>query len=213
MSESTALLTPEGVAAYPSLFQAKLQKNAKPNDKPKFSTAILFTEDATKTPEWQAMVAAVYNCGVQAWGKQKFDAMMSEQSVRLPFRRDVVTKGYPATFFRFINIASGPDFPPAVVDRAGNPITDPRAIHSGTFIRASVSTRSYGGPGTEYAPGISLDMRNIQMLRPGPVLALGGASDPKADFGAPLPPLNDPPAAMPDAVAGTGGKSLAELMG
>ena len=212
MSESTALLTPEGVAAWPSLFTAKLPKNPKPKDRPMFSTAILFEESATKTSEWAALVAAVVAAGTAKWGREKFEAMLREESVDLPFLKNVTTKGYPPNFFRFINISSGEQYPPAVVGRDGIPLKDTRAIISGTRIRASVSVRAYGGPGTEYKAGIKLDMRNIQKLGEGTPLPLGGASDPKKDFGDPLPPINEPPpAAMPGAT--TAEKSLADLMG
>jgi hypothetical protein len=203
MSESAALLTPPGVAAYPHLFVAVLPKKAKSTDAPKFSTAILFDEAAMATPEWKAVMDAVVACGIGKWGEAKFRAMLNEDSVNLPFRKDVTSKGYPDTFKRFINITSGAAYPPAVVDRRGVAIKDTRAIISGTPIRASLSTRAYGGPGTDYKAGIALDMRNIQKLGEGAPLALGGASDPKADFGAPLDP---------EPAAGAGG-DLADLMG
>jgi hypothetical protein len=208
----TAIITPIGTAAWPHLFTAVLPRRAKPTDKPKFSLTILFTEAAMNTPEGARLKQEVVNCGIAKWGEQKFTAMVNEGVVKMPFRRDVTTKGYPEHFKCFVNMTSGADFPPAVVDRYLDPatgkakaITDPRLVVSGTEVRASVSCRAYGGPGTEFAAGIAIDLRNVQRVGDGTPLKLGAASDPDSDFG--------PAEPSPAGAAASGEKSLADLMG
>lgn len=215
MTETTALITPVGTAAWPKLFVAALPHNAKADDKPKFTMALLFDEAGMASPEMATLQAAVMDCGVAKWGEAKFRVMLEEGAVKLPFLKDIATKGYPPHIKRYINIASGENYPPAVVDRSSNAIKDTRAIISGTQVRASVSVRAYGGPGvtakngSPVSPGIQIDMRNVQKVNEGTPLSIGGSGDAKADFGsAPLPAVVEPPiAAMP------GGKSLAEMMG
>lgn len=201
MSESTSVISPGGVLFYPNLFVARLGHKPKPTDKPKFSTTVMFTPEAMATPEWKVMMAAVRQRGIDAWGEVAFGTMMKEGSVALPFRRDVVSKGYPDTFGCFINISSGENYPPAVLGRDAKPIVDPRAFYNGTLARVSLSTRSYGGKGTEYKPGISFDLRNVQKLGDGPVLVKNGGVAATDEFSA-LEPLPDAgPAAMPGSVS------------
>lgn len=181
----TRLLTPVGVLSYPHLFKAILPRDAKAGDKPKFSTAILFDAAAVETPEYRALAAAVLAIARERWG-DKADAMIQEGSIRLPFRKDVVAKGYPDRFVRFFNCTAPEDHPPQIVGRYagadGKPevITDMRAIYPGVFARVSVNPFAYDQRGNK---GVAFGLGNVQKWGDGDRLA-GGGADASAEFAA-----------------------------
>lgn len=193
------LLTPEGVLLSSSVFEAKLSKEAKPGDKPKYWVRVGFDADASKSPEMLAINAAVHEAARALWGKDKADAMLREGSVRSPFRKDVAAKGYPGYVAVWIGSSALESFPPNVVskyvdEKTGKliPVTDKREIYAGCRVRMSVVARAYGGPGTKFDPGISLDLRNVQKLGDGERLSAG--TDANEDFpgGETAPPPADP---------------------
>lgn len=177
---SDLLLTPRIVLSYPVLFEAKLRRDAKPDDKPKFSVTALFEHAALETPEYKAMVAAMARACEAQWTKPTFDRYVAEGVFKNPFRRDIESKGYdPARFARFISCSSGAEYPPIVLggrrDAAGKrlPITDRSEIYPGAFAVLSVVPRPYGGAGTKWAPGCMFDLRNVLKVGDGDRLVVG----------------------------------------
>lgn len=176
------ILGPEAVASYPNLFKATLRKDAKPEDKPKFSITTLFTHDAIKTPQYGNLVAGVLACGIEKWGKAKFEEMMREQTFDSPFLKDIASKGYdPALFAVRITSAANQEYPPNVLDNrkrdaAGKrvTITDPREIYPGVRVMVSYAPRAFGGPGTKWKAGIKLDLRNVLKMGDGERLTQAG---------------------------------------
>lgn len=162
-----SLLTPEGILVYPYLFKAKLSKDAKPDDKPKFSCRVLFTKEQTETPEYKAMVAACLASARDKWGSDA-DTMIQDGSIRFPFRKDVSGKGYPPEIVVFINATAGEDQPPEVVARDGKTrIKSPADLYSGVRGRVSVGCFAYIRSGNK---GVSFGLRNAQKLGDGPRL-------------------------------------------
>jgi ssDNA-binding protein len=200
-----SLMTPEnGVLNWPRLFQPALPKNAKPTDKPAYSTTILFTKEDTETAEYKALVAAVVACAKEKWG-DRAEAMIREGSLRLPFRKDVASKGYPADFVSFINVRAVADPskpPPQVISRSKKPITDPKEIYSGARARVTLGVYAYDVNGNK---GVSFGLRNVQKTGDGKRIDAYTTAD--QDFGK----LDDGPLAdMP----GEGGDpSLASMLG
>ena len=183
----TNLLTPEVTVASSSLFVARAPKeNA--NGKKTFYLRMLFTPDALQSPQFKAIGARVMEVGKEAFGP-KFAAMWKEDGIRSPFRKDVVTKGYPETFACFINTSANEEYPPQVVGRNSQPIDDRKKIYPGAVVRASVSVRAYGGGKTGFAPGIAIDLRNVQWVGDGERLK-GAQADAAEEFGS-LPEDND----------------------
>lgn len=194
---SDTLLTPVVTLAHPNLFRAKLRKNPKPTDRPKYSLVALFSHESLESPEYKALVAAVEAAGKQAWGAAAFATMLQEGTFKGPFRREIASKGYDATkFARFISCDSGEDYPPRVLIKVGNnlvPITDPAMIYPGVQAVVSVSVRTFGGPGTEFAPGAKLDLRNVLKWADGDRLAGSGATG--DEFAGMQPPAASAPSA------------------
>jgi hypothetical protein len=196
------LLTPEGVLLAHSLFEAKLGKKPKPSDRPKYWARVGFTVEAVNDPKFQAIANAVREAAREAWGRDRADAMWKEGSIRSPFRKDVAAKGYPGWVAIWIGSSSLESMPPAIVGRFTfvdpadgktklKPITDKRLVYAGCKCRMSLATRAYGAPGGEYSPGLSLDLRNFQLLGDGERLVAG--TDANEDFdGEPEPSAADP---------------------
>jgi len=182
------MLSPEGVLSYPKLFKAELPKDAGPNDKPKFSTVVLFTHAAMKTPEFKAMEAAALACARDNF-KERVEAMAARA-----IRRDVADMGHDAARFGcFININAGEDYPPDVIDRDGSPISaadGKRKIYPGVRARVSLSTYAYTGAKNK---GVAFGLRNVQRLGDGP--RLDNRKSAKDEF-EPLP--DEEPAGMPE---------------
>ena len=196
--ERPALIGPECILSYPTLFVPAIRKNPKPTDKPKFSVTTLYTHAAILTPEFAALKAAVLECAVAAFGAAEVKTMIAEGVFESPFRKDIQTKGYdPAIYAVRCNHSSGADHPPAVVGRSGLPITDKREVYPGVRARVSFSPRAYGGLNTGNKPGVILELRNVQNLGDGPRLAGGVGTG--AEF-AKLP--EEAPAAMNDELKG-----------
>lgn len=174
------LITPEGTIASSSLFVARAPKD-NANGKKTFYARLLFTPAAMQTPQFKAIEQRIMEVGKEAFGS-KFPAMWKEGGIRSPFRKDVVTKGYPETFSCFINLSANEEYPPQVVGRDGQPLDDRKKVYPGAVIRASVSVRAYGGGKTGFAPGISIDLRNVQWVRDGEKLK-GAQADASEEFG------------------------------
>ena len=208
------MITPECTLAYTQhVFKPGLSKKPKAGEKPKHSVVALFTAEALASPEWQAIVAEVIACAREAFGA-KADTMIAEGAIKLPLRKDVVSKGYPEQFKGFLNLSSNEENPPAVVGRDAKPITDKREIYSGCKARVSVRAYAYGGPGTDYSPGVALGLGNIQKLGEGP--RLDNKVSAEKEFGAlePLPaaPLAEGVPAGAASSASANAAALASLM-
>lgn len=182
MADVNLYIGPEVIGSYPTLFKAELRKDAKPEDKAKFSLTSLFTHDATKTPEYAALVAAVMACGVAKWGQAKLEEMIREQVFESPFKKDIGSKGYDVDRFAVrVSSSANEQYPPLVLDARKRgadgkplPITDKREVYPGVKLRVSYATRAYGGPGTKYTAGISLDLRNVLKVGDGERLSQAG---------------------------------------
>ncbi len=177
------ILTPRVVLSYPVLFEAKLRRDAKPDDRPKFSTIALFDHAALDSAEYKAMVAAMAAACADQWTKPVFDRYIAEGTFKNPFRRDIESKGYDAKrFARFISCSSGADYPPLVLGGARGadgkrlPIRDRAEIYPGVVAVLSVVPRPYGGAGTKFAPGCMFDLRNVLKVADGERLAVGSTA-------------------------------------
>lgn len=180
------LIGPESTLLAASFAEARLGKNPKPNEKAKFFGRFGYTAEQWESAPMKVIRTAVIAAARDAWGTAKADAMIKEDAIKLPFRKDVVSKGYPEVYVRFVGASSFVQ--PGLVGRKAGPdgkplpIKDVREFYNGCLVRASYSVRTYGTPGGEYAPGVSLDLRNVQWLADGERIARDG--DASEDFGA-----------------------------
>jgi ssDNA-binding protein len=200
MADRKLIIGPEVIASYPHVFTPYLRKGADPGTKPMFSIVSLFTHAALLTPEYKALVDGVTECGIATWGKAKFEEMLREGTLgdRTPFKKDISSKGYdPARFAVRVESSQLPDKVVHVLDNRirtsegkPSPIVDQREIYPGVIFRGSYSPRAYGGPGTSYKAGLSLDLRNVLKMGDGERLVAAGPNG--DEFGGiAAPPASD----------------------
>jgi hypothetical protein len=197
-----SIITPEVTLSYPKLLKPSLGPKPKPGDKSMFSVMLLFTHEAIKSPEFQAIKDAAVAKAREAWGS-KADELIRTGQRKMPFRKDVEAMGHdPKTFACFMNVRAGEDYPPQVVTRSGKVITDPREIYPGVRARVSLSVFSYDTNGNR---GVSFGLNNVQKLGDGP--RIDGRRSAADEF----PVLPDEPAADMPAEGGTS-DNLADLL-
>jgi hypothetical protein len=178
---ASSFVTPEGALSYPKLFKSELPYNAKPTDKNKWSTSLVFDKDKAATPEFKALLTAAVATAREKWGadvsdKIQFDAkgmafvQFGKQTLRMPFRNDTANKGYPEPFVYYIS-ASKTDDPnkniitPRVFNRNGTVLTDTKEIYNGAKARISVHPFSYDVGGNK---GVAFGLNNVQKMADGP---------------------------------------------
>ncbi len=207
MADANLYIGPEVIGSYPELFEAKLRKDAKPDDKPKFGITSLFTHEAIQTAQYKALVAAVMECGITKWGKAKLEEMIREQVFESPFHKDIGSKGYDTAKFAVrVNSSANAAYPPRVLDarRRGADgkameVTDRREIYPGVRLVISYATRAYGGPGTKWTAGVALDLRNVIKIGDGDRLTQAGPDG--SEFGSIAAPPPDETANAADMAA------------
>jgi hypothetical protein len=180
-----SLISPEVTLSYPHLFKARLGREPKPGDKPKYSTTCLLTKDAVASDAFKQMQADVLSTardrfgptvtGKVEWvvdGKDKGTSFYRytydvkgkpiEGTLRLPWRNDIAARGYPPDYVLSFNsnATENPDKPgPQVVGRDRKALTDPREIFAGCRAHVSFGPFAYDNNGNK---GVSLGLRNVQ---------------------------------------------------
>lgn len=202
-------LTPVGVLSYPHLFVPKLPRKPKPTDRRSYSATLLFDAKAIETADYKALVAEAMRVGREAFG-DKFELLLQDGKLKMPFRKDVASSGYDANkFVRFIGARNTEDPirpKPQIIDGAKNPITDPTLVFPGVRARLSVTVFAFDNE----SKGVSLGLRNCQIV--------GNKNDPRLDsftnaedeFGEVEPDPEDTSAAT---AGGTDAAALAAMLG
>jgi hypothetical protein len=166
---SSSLWTPKGSPSNPT----KLE----------FYAQIGFTEADLKSPDGKRLTEAVLDLCHRVGGPNVEDQIKAGR-FRFPIRRidpeKLAQKGWPKTLVRDVNMKSGQDYPPRIVDAHVDPIIDRSEIYPGCIVRASVTLFSYP-QGKSPIPGVSIALSNIQKLDDGPRLA--GARGDGSEFG------------------------------
>jgi hypothetical protein len=180
------LLSPDGVLSYPKLLKPVLPRKPKPGDVPAYETTILFTVEQCETDKYKAMVAEAERVGREFFG-DKFDALFKDGKLKWPFRKDIESSGYPATFHRFISArakVSAIHPPPKIINRRGEVITSPMEIYPGVRARISVAPYAFSNE----SKGVSFGLRNVQ------ILGKGARLDDSVEPGTEFDKLDDEPA-------------------
>ena len=161
----TRVITPVAMCSYPHLFEAWAGEDGQD---PKFSIALVFSEEAQASPEYKAMKAAVLAAAEKKFPKKSVDMIRNGQ-LRLPFRDDAEDKGYPkgSTFAN----ARSKDKPGVVSrhkDADGNAIVitkeeqvpgEPNDVYAGCMVRASLTAYGYDKAGNK---GVAFGLNNVQ---------------------------------------------------
>jgi hypothetical protein len=179
MAEETGSLIAQRVVFFyvRSLLEATLRKGAKPGEKPMFSVTSLVAHEDVQTDWFKGLQKAVDEAAIARFGAKGYEEMLDEGRFESPFRKDVGSKGFDKTRFKFlISSSSGESFPPVIRRRDGTVITiaDKREVWDGITGRISLSPRAYGGLNTTWTPGVKLDLRNVQILKSTPLMKRAG---------------------------------------
>lgn len=172
------LITPLATANYPNLFVPRPPKNAKPGQKARCSTDLLFPHLDKMPPadqaRYKAIHAACIKAAVDKWGEEKVTKWLKDDKLKLPFKKDIASRDLDEERFGSY-IQPWTQNPPGVVsnkaypkghEKAGKPIpiVDPKDIYSGCLVRASVRPWVYDTDGNR---GVSLGLQNVQKVADG----------------------------------------------
>ena len=162
---SEKLITPQAILSYPHLFEPQAVEGGDP----KYSAALIFTEEEAGSELFTAMKRAAVATATEKWG-EKTKGMIREGVLRMPFRNDVENKGYDQVDGTvYINVRS--KRMPGIVSSAADPqtgkplpIENEEDIYAGCFVRASIRPFAYDVSGNK---GVSFALNNIQKLGDG----------------------------------------------
>lgn len=158
---------PKARLAFPALFKARAFDED--GGKEKFEATLLFE----KSTDLSALKKAVKAAAVDKWGK---DQTKWPKKMKIPFRDgdefgDLA--GYPGTVF----VRTSSIFPPQVIDKYGEDITDQKEIYAGCYVKARLNAFAYEQKGNV---GVSLGVQAIQKVGDGE--RLDGFGNAKGDF-------------------------------
>jgi|SRR5262252_867219 len=154
-----SLVTPVGILSFPVLFSPRPRAA---NQEPVYACSILFDQDAQRSPQYQALRAAVLEeiDNKNGIGKSKDKQFM--QGVRSPFRpcNEKPYKGYdiPGGIF----ISPWTKTKPGIVDAVRNEVMLAEDVWAGQLVRASVNPFWYHNSGNR---GVSFGLNNLQICR------------------------------------------------
>jgi hypothetical protein len=141
-----ALKTPVGTVAFPVLTTPRAPKNSNNPDNLQYSLVLLFTEADMQTPEFVTLKKAVADTCVEALGREKAALLIKDNKIKLGFRYDVESSGFPPEYKCFIRMKTKNK--PGMVDRFADPKTgkpiplaDPSDLYSGSKARCLVSLK------------------------------------------------------------------------
>jgi hypothetical protein len=162
----TSGMTPEGRAAWPAIFEAKLNDL---NGKMEYSLQLLIPEEVDLSDMKRHAKAALE----KKWGNKP------PKGLRSPFRNGTDEKedfeDYEGVIF--INMKSNDK--PGVVDQDVNPILDPSELLPGDIVRCTYNAYAYDMKGNK---GVAFGLRNVQKIRKGEPMK-GGRTRAEDDFG------------------------------
>lgn len=165
------IITPAGLLAFPTLFTAKPRFQG---TEPVFSATIIFSAEAQATPEYKALKDAVIQCA-----KDEFGSSYNPAQLKWPFKKGEDKPGYAGFDPGTIYISAWTKNKPGIIDASMNEVADPAAVWAGQIARFSLSPFAYNTSG---AKGVSLGLRNVQLLRMD-TPRIDGRSNAKGDFG------------------------------
>jgi hypothetical protein len=172
-------LTVEFRVSYPNVF--KTRKNDL-NGKEEYSVLALFPKGADIANLKKAAQEAI----MERWGT---DQKKWPANIRSPFRKheekqyeaDSGAMVFPAGMEAggiFMNFKTSQK--PGLIDQKKQDIINESEFYPGCWARATVRPYTYGGPGTNFTPGVAFGLRNLQKCREGD--ALGSKTKPQDDF-------------------------------
>lgn len=153
-----ALLTPIGRLAFCHLFEPWAGDGG---GEPRYQAALIFDPVAQKSPEYQALKQAVFDCGIAEWGEAKMRDGNFFKTLRMPFRA-AGEKDYEGFEEGFTWINPRSKNRPGVVDARRQDITVPDDVWSGQLARFFVNPFAYEVHGNR---GVSFGLNHVQITR------------------------------------------------
>ena len=161
---NATLITPEATIAYVNIFTPRMPPKPKPGQEADFSCTLLFTPAATQTTEFQKILEEVQALAIEKVGADKFKMLMADGKIRLPFKKDIESSGFPAEYSIYIRAKAKQK--PGVVSKYEDPrnpgrfapITDPSELWAGCKVKASIGFYWYDTDGNK---GIGVGLRNL----------------------------------------------------
>jgi hypothetical protein len=156
------VVTPIGILCFADqLFNPKVQENAAPGAKPRYSAMLLFDDLAVKSTAYQDLRKAVQEAAAEKFGASKAMDPAFMRSLRLPFR-NADEKQYDGFDKGVIYISPWSAAKPGVVDLHGTEILVPEDVWSGQLARATVRAFAYDSNGNK---GISFGLEHVQIVK------------------------------------------------
>lgn len=148
--------TPVGRLSYPALFAPRTAAFADGGGGPKYSAALILNPD-----DCARLREAIMTVAREKWGDRAMEGLRTGR-LKSPLR-DGALRDDPAYVGKlFINASSKNR--PSVVDRHGNPVTDPELIYPGMYARLNVGVFAYEHPANK---GVSLGLNHVQVTEGG----------------------------------------------
>jgi hypothetical protein len=172
-------VTPPGILSYPALFTPRAPMPGSTQTDPRFQASLILSPETFKTPSFRELVALI-----ESAAREKFGAKIAMNALRLPLRKCAEKESMAAVDPNGAFFACWSKTRPQVIGPDFAPIADPAAVWAGQTVRLSVQPFAYEQSGNR---GVSLGLRNVQILRTdGP--RLDGRASAEADFeNVPLP--------------------------
>jgi hypothetical protein len=167
---NTKVVTEEVRFSYVHVFEPKAVAGS---DEEKYSVSLIIPKSDTNTlKKIDAAIEEAKKAGLTS----KFGGKIPP-NLKLPLRDGDIDRfddeAYANSFFVNANCSRKP----GLVDKRGNPITDPEELYSGCYGRASITFFAYNSNGSK---GIACGLNNLMKTRDGE--SLGGRVSAETDF-------------------------------
>jgi hypothetical protein len=152
---STKVITGKVRASYVHIFEPQSINGSEP----KYSCSFIIPKnDAETVAKLQAAIEEAKQEGIPKWGGK------IPPNLKLPLRDGDTEREDDPAYANAYFINANSNEKPGVVDRRRIPITDPLAVYSGCYVRASVSIYPFSTNGNK---GLAVGLNNVQFWADG----------------------------------------------
>ena len=153
---STKVITGKVRASFVHIFEPHVMKEGDPK---KYSCSLIIPKSDTKTVRAiQAAIEEAKQNGISKWGGK------IPPNLKMPLRDGDIDRPDDAAYADSYFINASSQERPGIVDRKRVPISDPLAIYSGCYVRASVNFYPFSVNGNR---GIAAGLSNVQLWSDG----------------------------------------------
>jgi Enterobacter phage Enc34, ssDNA-binding protein len=150
-----SVCSPYGVLAFPNLFEPRSVPGT--NQEPRFSTILIFDEQAQKKPEFKALQDAIIAAADEKWPRKA-----DQKNLRWPIRKSEEKEGAQGFNPGSVFFNAWTKTQPGIVDRNRNEILTKAEVWAGQLARVFVRPFAYDTSGNK---GVSLMLENVQIVK------------------------------------------------